>query len=73
MSAETEPERRAQPAAALVRGLEGGGWGEGDFAFGGSRVRDFLAQALADLLAVCNEVCIYVGEGTGDTDSSVSC
>ena len=32
MSAEPEPERRAQPAeaAALVRGLEGGGAGSGE-------------------------------------------
>jgi len=32
MSAEPEPERRAQPAeaAALVRGLEGGGPGSGE-------------------------------------------
>ena len=74
MSAVAEPERRAQPAAALVRGRESGGWGDGDFDLGGSKVLDFLAQALAERLAVCSdEVCMIVGEGTGDTDSSVSC
>ena len=39
MSAEPEPERRAQPAEALVRGLEGGGpgSGEGDLDDGASK------------------------------------
>lgn len=73
MSAEPEPDCRAQPAAARVRGLEGGGWGDGDFDAGGSRALDFLAQALADLLAVGSLTCSTVGEGTGDTDSSVNC
>ena len=73
MSAEPEPDLRAQPAAALVRGLEGGGWGDGDLDAGGPRALDFLALALADLLAVGSLACTSVGEGTGDTDSSVSC
>ena len=73
ISADPEPERRAQPAAALVRGLEGGGWGDSDLAAGGSKALDFLAQALADLFAVGKAVCTTVGGGTGDTDSSVSC
>ena len=73
MSAEAEPDRRAQPAAALVQGLQGGGWGVGDLDAGGSRALDFLALALADRLAVGNLVCAAVGKGTGDTDSSVSC
>ena len=70
MSAEPEPDLRAQPAAALVQGLDGGGWGDGDLDAGGLRALDFLALALADLLAVGN---LSVGEVTGDTDSSVSC
>lgn len=70
-----DPERSAQPAeaTALVRGLAGVGPEEGDLDAGVSSVLDFLAQALADRLAVCRVVRTAVGDGTGDTDSSVSC